>query len=783
MTIAIRIWQWLLVVALGACGLALAVLGWKLLVLGGSAYYLAAGAALTLTALLVARGSSRASTLYAAFFAATVIWALWEVGLDGWALAPRLGLPAVLGLWMLTPWIRMTLGRPTRFAGSRLLWPALALGIPVAVAATFWLDRPAGGHGVIDTRYAPAEPREGEWLHWGNDAHGTRYSPLRQITADNVGRLEPVWTYRAGFGPAPARLTFEATPLKVGDRLYFCTGYSDVIALDAETGREAWRFEAKVDAAGVVVQACRGVTYHRVPGVDGACAERIYTATIDARLIALDAADGRPCTGFGEQGVVDLKHGMGDVDKGYYYVTSPPQLVRGRLVLGGWVMDGQHTDEPSGVIRAFDAASGAFQWAFDIGRPDEHGLPPEGGTFTRGTPNSWAPMSADEELGLVYAPTGNATPDYVGEHRSANDDRFSSSVVALDVETGAVRWSFQTTHRDLWDYDVASQPTLIDLQDGTRALLQPTKRGEVFLLDRVTGKPIAEVTEKPAPQEGAVDGEWFARTQPFSTGLPSFAGLEPGEKRTWGLTPIDHALCRIEFRAARFAGTLTPIGVDRPTVVWPGYLGGIDWGGVSVDPERRLMFVNSSGVGNYNQLMPRAEADRRGFKPLAGGGISNIALAVPQSGTRYAAAIRPWLSKLGIPCQQPPYGWISAVDLETRRLVWQRRFGTARDNGPWGLRAMLPIPMGMPNVGGSVVTAGGLLFIGASVEHTFRAYDVATGHELWHTRLPAGGQATPATYWSAKSGRQFVVIAAGGHPAFRSGSADTLMAFALPESR
>ena len=780
MTVAMRVWQWLLVGVQGACGLVLAKLGWELLGLGGSPYYLAAGAALAITALLVALRSAWAARLYAAFFAATVIWALWEVGLDGWALAPRVGLPAVLGLWMLTPWIRTAIRLPARFAASRVFWPALALGVPLAVAASFWLDRPAGGHGPIDASYAPADPRDGEWLHYGNDAHGTRYSPLAQITPENVGRLQPVWTYHAGFGPGPMTPTFETTPIKVGERLYFCTGYSDVIALDAETGAEAWRFDARVDTAGVVVQACRGVTYYRAPGIEGACAARIYAATVDARLIALDAASGRPCEDFGEHGAVDLKRGMGDVDKGYYYATSPPQLVRGRLVLGGWVMDGQHTDEPSGVIRAFDAVTGALLWAFDIGRPDMHGMPAAGETFTRGTPNSWAPMSADEELGLLYAPTGNATPDYVGEHRSANDDRFSSSVVALDVDTGALRWSFQTTHRDLWDYDVASQPTLVDLADGTKALLQPTKRGEVFLLDRATGKPVAEVTEKPAPQEGAVEGEWFAATQPFSTGMPSFAGLEPGEKRTWGLTPIDHALCRIEFRAARFDGTMTPIGIDRPTVVWPGYLGGIDWGGVTVDPRRQLMFVNSTGIGNYDQLMPRAEADRRGLKPLAHGRLANLALAVPQAGTRYAAAVRPWLSSLGVPCQQPPYGWISAVDLRTRRLVWQQRFGTGRDSGPWGLRTMLPIPMGVPNVGGSVATAGGLLFIAATIERTFRAYGITTGRELWQARLPAGGQATPATYWSSKSNRQFVVIAAGGHPAFRSGSADALIAYALP---
>src|SRR3990167_3929032 len=492
--------------------------GAELILLGGSFYYLAAGLATGVVAYLSFIHSKRALVVFAVFYFATVIWAIWESGLDGWALAPRLALFTVMGLWMLLPSYRTLVGLPPTFRGSTLFWGLLIALMVVSLAVTFHADRIPGNVDGEITYGGPADPALGEWQHYGNGVGGTRYSPLTQITPDNVGLLQPVWTYHAGTsGYEPESmfdgiLTIEATPLKIGERLYFCTGYNDVIALDAETGTEIWRHRAHLDARGVFTRTCRGVAYYRVPNVSGMCSQRIYTATLDARLIALDADTGKPCAEFGVAGEVDLRQGMGVVDKGYYYLTSPPAVIRGRLVLGGWVMDGQHTGEPPGVIRAFDAVSGKFSWAFDIGRPDEHGLPPEGETFTRGTPNSWSVMSADEELGLVYAPTGNATPDYFGAYRSANDERYSSSVVAINAETGAAVWSFQTTHHDLWDYDVASQPVLIDLPDGTKGLLQPTKRGEIFFLDRTNGKPIAEVKELPVPQ-GAAEGDWTSPTR------------------------------------------------------------------------------------------------------------------------------------------------------------------------------------------------------------------------------------------------------------------------------
>lgn len=763
-------------------GLSLLALGGQLALLGGSPWYLISGLAMLATAYLCWRRSILSVYLYWGFLAANLCWALWEAGLDGWALAPRLAMPFGIGLYMLTPYYRRHVGMAARLPGARIVWPALLLLLVGGIGSAFWADlSPA----AVSDRWgpAPSQTRDGDWIAYGNDRGGSRYSPLAQITPANVGNLETAWTFHTGkLGDGKQGTAFQANPLKVGNRLFICAGNNDVIALDAETGRQLWRHRPKTDLAGVYGLVCRGVTYYRVPHASGFCAERVYTATLDARLIALDAATGRRCPGFGRGGQVDLKTGLGHVDKGYYFVTSPPALVRGRLVLGGWVMDGQKIMEPSGVVRAFDAVTGSFSWAFDIGRPDDHALPPRGQIFTPGTPNSWAPMSSDETLGLVYIPTGNATPDYFGGHRSANDDRYSSSVLALDAESGAVRWSFQTTHHDLWDYDVPAQPTLVDLPGGLRGLLQPTKRGEIFFLDRVTGKPILPVEERAVPQ-GAVPGERLSKTQPYSVAMPRFGGPKPTEKGMWGLTPIDQAMCRIRFRQARFEGDMTPLSTDRPTITWPGYLGGIDWGGVSVDPKRGLMIVNNNQVGNYNRLITRADANRQGIRPMNAAHMSDVGGPVAQMGIPYAAHIAPFLSPLAIPCQQPPYGRINAVDLRTGKLVWSKIFGTSRDSGPLALPTFVPIPMGVPNIGGSVATASGITFIGATQEHMFRAYETATGRLLWKARLPAGGNASPTTYWSSASGRQFVVIAAGGHGAMLSGASDTLVAYALPKRK
>lgn len=764
-----------------AIGAALGWLGGQLIALDGSPYYLIAGLMVIGAGLLLWRGDRRGAGLYGLMLLGTYVWALWEVGIDGWALAPRVIAPTLLGLWLLTPWAYPRGEKATKRNAPKAAI-ATAAGIALVILATGYF---VTGDTSSTIPAASNDSGDGEWRAWGNDQGGTRFSPLNQITPENVGQLEIAWTYRTGFKQTGLPAPFEATPLKIGDSLYLCTPANDVIALDAETGREKWYFRAGTDESRVGFAVCRGVAYYRDPTAgEGPCAERIITATVDARLLAIDARTGSLCPAFGKGGAIDLRRGMGFVDKGYYYVTSAPQTIRGKIVLGGWVSDNQHVDEPAGVIRAFDAVTGAFAWAFDAGRPDRQGEPAAGEYYTRGTPNSWAPISADESLGLVYLPTGNSVPDWYGGQRRPFDDKYSSSVVAIDAETGVVRWSFQTAHHDLWDYDVASQPTLYDLPMGDRrvpALIQPTKRGEIFVLDRRTGKPLTAVEERPVPQT-TVPGERTSPTQPFSTGMPSFAGPTLTETMMWGLTPLDQAWCRIEFLRSNYTGTLTPPTIGKQTLVYPGYVGGSDWGGVSIDTDRDILIGNSNRVAIRSILIPRKDADAMGIKPIAEGHHGNVGGTSAQGGTPYAVRITPFLSPLNVPCQQPPFGMLSAIDMKTRKLLWSKPFGTARDSGPFGMESMLPITMGVPNTAGSVVTRSGLTFIGATQDRYLRAFDTVSGRKLWQDRLPAGGQATPMSYMS-RSGRQFVVIAAGGNFTLRSKTGDYVVAYALPKRR
>jgi quinoprotein glucose dehydrogenase len=637
---------------------------------------------------------------------------------------------------------------------------------------------------------APPRPAVGangaagdDWPFWGNDAGGSRYSRLTGIDPANVANLEVAWTYRTG----DRATSLEVTPLKIGDTVYLCTGANDVIALDAESGAERWRFAAGVDHREAIVKACRGVAYYRVPDGHGPCAERIYTNTLDARLIALDAKTGSRCGDFGQNGEVSLRRGMGDAEgrllPGYYYVTSAPTIVRGRIVLGGWVADAQYWGEPSGVIRAYDAVTGAFVWAFDMGRPDRSTEPPPGEQYTPSTPNAWAPMSADESLGLVFVPTGNtAGSDYYGALRRPFDDAYSSAVVALDIATGRPRWKFQTVHHDLWDYDVAPQPVLVDLPrpGGTvPALVQATKTGEIFVLDRVTGRPLSPVTDVPAPIHGAVPEERVSATQPASLGLPAFRGPDLEERDMWGVSPWDQLWCRLKFRAARYEGLFTPPGLT-PSLQYPGILGGIEWSSVAIDMDRGLLFVNASRVAQYVQLLPRAEADARGLKPH---GLGGHYLQRAQAGTPYALTNPPFLSPLSIPCQRPPYGTLSAMDLGTGRLLWTQPLGTARDSGPLGMRTQLPFTLGTPTLGGALVTRSGLVFIAATPDRRLRAFRADDGALLWQGPLPAAALATPMTYRSTTTGRQFVVVAAGGSDEGLGKPGDFIVAFALPAGR
>jgi quinoprotein glucose dehydrogenase len=394
-------------------------------------------------------------------------------------------------------------------------------------------------------------------------------------------------------------------------------------------------------------------------------------------------------------------------------------------------------------------------------------------------------MSADEKLGLVYVPTGNPTPDYWGVYRRPFDEKYGSSTVAIDAETGIARWSFQTAHHDLWDYDIASQPTLIDLPSAAGpipALLQPTKRGELFVLNRVTGEPNKPVEEHPVPTEGALKEEHIAPTQPFSMAVPSFRGADLREVDMWGITPLDQLWCRLKFREARYSGPATPPGLT-PSIEYPGFFGGMEWGSAAIDAPRGIAVINTNYVAAYPRLATREEANKLGVHRItnADSGYRFVGSSDAQEETPYAILTGAFLSPLRVPCTSPPYGRLSAVDLLSGKLLWSQPFGTARNAGPFGIRSQLPLVMGVPNVGGAVVTAGGVLFIGASQDGYFRVFETATGKELWRYDLPASAAATPMTYISADSGRQFVVIAAGGHMAINAPPGDYILGFALPK--
>lgn len=773
---------------LAIIGLALLLPGIYLLTLGGSWFYALQGLILLVIATLVFRRKAPAGSLYAALIFATMVWAIWESGADFWALLPRLWLIAALGLGFLVPSIRHSHKPvPTKSVATFAIGLVGAIVVGIAAHAIGPAD-PADPRFQAGTQpELPAAVTKGadvvgdghEWKNWGNDPGGSRFSPLTQINTANISRLKPAWTVHLGKSVDGEFGALEVTPLKVDKSLYVCTGYNDVLSINAETGHVNWRFKSGIELKKMPYTACRGVSYYEVPEATGICAKRIIAATMDARLVALDAATGEMCPEFGEKGTVNLLEGLTKADHGTYLVTSAPTVVKGKVVLGGYVADNQYWGEPSGVVRAFDAVTGKLAWAFDVGRLDHKGAPEPGEFYTPSTPNSWAPMSVDESLGMVFFPTGNATPDYYGAQRRSFDDKFAASVVAVDATTGDLKWSFQTSHHDLWDYDVASQPSLITLQrngEDIPALVQPTKRGEVFLLDRRTGTPLSQVTERPVPTSGGAPGERISPTQPFSDQMPSFAGPELRERDMWGVSPFDQMWCRAKFKEARYEGTMTPPG-ETPNITFPGYLGGMNWGSVSIDRDRNLMIVTSSRLPNFGKLIPRKKADEMGVVPGKGGDLGLYA----QAGTPYAIDVTVFLSPLGAPCNEPPYGHISAVDLNTKKLVWTRTLGTARDSGPLGMKSYLPIPMGAPISGGSLVTRGGLIFVAASQEQTFRALDLKTGKELWSTRLAAGGHSVPMTYWSDESQRQFVVLAAGGNVELYSGMNDTIEGYALPK--
>ena len=769
----------------GLIGLALAAGGAQLLMLGGSVYYLVAGIAFLVTAILLYMRRPVALLLYAVLVIGSLAWAVWEVGLDWWQLAPRGGVIIVLGLWLLTPWIRKPLGfrSPTGASYAAGATPlAAAVGISILIAVVAMFTNSTDLEGRLPEEQVAAAPNlggnvpPGEWHQYGRTPYGQRYSPLDQVNVENVSELEEVWRYQTGDVKLPqdvAETTYQVTPLKVGNSLYLCTPHNWAIAVDATTGQEQWKFDAN---AGLNPdrqhQTCRGVTYYVDPAAQPTdpCAQRVYLPTSDARLIALDATNGEVCTSFADQGTLRLEAKMPYNPAGYYYSTSPPVIVAGKIIIGGAVNDNYSIRSPSGVIRAFDVNSGELIWNWDSGNPTQTEPLPEGETYSANSPNSWSVFSVDEDLGLVYIPLGNQVPDQLGMGRSEAVERYSSSIVALDINTGADRWVQQTVHHDLWDMDVPAQPVLLDLtqEDGTvvPALVGPTKQGDIYVLDRRDGSPLLPITELPAPG-GAIPEDFTAPTQPITE--LTFRPERLEGRNMWGLTMFDQMVCRIRLKQLRYDGMYTPPSVEG-TLVYPGNFGTFNWGSVAVDPERMVMFGMPTYLAFTSQLIPRDQVPER--QPGQTGSEQGIN---QNEGAPYAVKMGPFLGPLQIPCQAPPWGYVAGADLRTGDIAYKQKNGTVYDMTP----LPLPFKLGVPGIGGPMITKGGVAFLGAAVDNYLRAYNLTTGEQLWEARLPAGGQATPMTY-TVEDGRQFVVMVAGGHGSVGTKPGDYVIAYALP---
>ncbi|MBL3556472.1 MULTISPECIES: membrane-bound PQQ-dependent dehydrogenase, glucose/quinate/shikimate family [Marinobacter] len=765
-------------------GLSMLVGGIQLVLLGGSWYYLLAGATMVVVAVLIRPRRPAAQLLYALFLLLTSIWAFWEAGFDWWPLASRLGVLLLLAIPLLFPGS----GNPRWGAGTlAVVW----VGVGLFTVASIFYD----AHrirGELPTESAITNPRlgevpEGDWLSYGRSNLGQRYSPLEQITPGNVDQLELAWEYQTGDRKGPddvVETTYEATPLKVGNTLYLCTPHNWLVALDADTGEERWVYEARVPPESQRQhQTCRGVSYlppeqddlSVVETVNAPaesqdsveCDAQLFLPTSDARLLALDPSTGARCSNFADDGELDLMHNMPHRQDGFYYSTSPPVVANGVVVVAGAVNDNYDINSPSGVIRAYEVKTGELVWNWDPANPEQTQPINEEETYSTSSPNSWAVASADEELGMVYFPMGNRTPDQLGMYRTPEEETYSSSVVALSLETGEVQWVQQFVHHDLWDMDTPAQPSLVDIQteDGIKpGLVVPTKQGDVYVLNRQNGDPLIPITEKEAPQ-GTVKGDYAAPTQPVS-GL-SFRPPKLKESDMWGASPIDQMLCRIEFQSLRYEGQYTPPSVQG-SIVYPGNFGVFNWGGIAVDPERQVMFGMPLYMAFTSRLVAKDEEVQEEATNSGEQGLNENA------GASYAVELQPLMSVLDIPCQRPPWGYVAGADLRTGEIAWKHKNGTIEDMAP----IPIPLKLGVPGIGGPVITRGGVVFLAATVDNYLRAYNLTDGEELWRARLPAGGQATPMTYLNSK-GEQMVVQVAGGHGSIGTKIGDYVLAYKL----
>ena len=620
----------------------------------------------------------------------------------------------------------------------------------------------------------------GDWTHYGADAGGTRHVALTQIDRSNVDELEIAWQFSAGYAQTQERwmplAKHQTTPILIREKLIFCTPFNHIIALHPGSGEKLWEFDAGVDTNMRTADffVCRGVSYWQdstVPeGSD--CQHRVFMGTLDARVVAVDVDTGQACSGFGDNGSVSVDPGLPLLHESEYYIASAPTVIHDIVVTGSSIGDNRRADAPRGTVFAFDARTGALRWTFDpipkdpaaVGLADSW---QNGSAARTGHANVWSTMSADEARDLLFLPTSSPSPDFYGGERPG-DNRYANSLVALRGSTGEVVWHFQTVHHDVWDYDVASQPNLVTIErDGEKipAVIQPTKTGFVFAFNRETGEPLFPIEERRVPKSD-VPGEALSPTQPFPTKPPPLVPHEIDAEDGWGMLFFDARACRQKLAALRNEGIFTPPSLQG-TLLFPMTGGGANWGSAAWDPRRQYLFINTNRAVHAITLMHSEQFESaRQAEP-------DVEIS-PQRGTPYAMKREVVVSPLGVPCNPPPWGMLTAVDMVTGEIVWETLLGTTRDfTPPIGLK------IGTPNMGGPLVTASGLVFIGAAMDNYLRSFDADSGEELWKGRLPAGPQATPMSY--AFEGRQYVVIAAGGHPDLDITQGDYVVAFALPD--
>lgn len=642
-------------------GLYLLIGGIWLAKLGGSFYYIIAGVIELLVAWLLFRRRSSALLLYAVFLLATLIWALWEVGSDFWALTPRLDVTFFLGLWLVLPFVYRGLSQG-KFARGAL---SLVLVVTVIALAYSVFNDPQEINGSLNPEQAANINKSadgiaaGDWPAYGRTQGGTRYSPLTQINDKNVGQLQQAWTFRTGDMKRPTdpgELTDEVTPIKIGDSLYLCTPHQILFALDAATGKEKWKFDPqlKTDPSFQHV-TCRGVSYHAesdaatmpAGGKPALCSRRILLPVNDGHLYALDAETGALCPDFGDHGKLNLQQNMPNVRAGAYEPTSPPIVTDKVIVIAGAVTDNYSTKEPSGVIRGFDVNTGKLLWAFDTGAKDPNVLPGGKQEYTPNSPNSWAPAAYDAKLDLVYLPIGVQTPDIWGGNRTPESERFASGLLALHASTGKLAWFYQTVHHDLWDMDVPAQPTLADITDKNGntvpVIYVPAKTGNIFVLDRRTGKTVVPAPETPVPQ-GPAKGDHLSPTQPYSA-----LTYRPKKNLTgadmWGATIYDQLICRVMFHRLRYEGPFTPPS-EQGTLVFPGNLGMFEWGGISVDTDRQIAVTNPMALPFVSRLIPRGPNNPLWPNENDKGGSGTETGVQPQYGVPYGVTLNPFLSPL-----------------------------------------------------------------------------------------------------------------------------------------